>query len=277
MAETTLIKNTLAIGAAASWADATGFADAAELAIVDSQVVHTDLDTTGDTTNGINYLHIRRGTPELGPANGSLKIEFDATYTTLPNFVYDTDGGVCYLEIVTNACPEIAVSGSGTLYITASGGGSLGTLRVSGSARVLVLSTCDITVKVQASGRAYVWIEHRSADNVPDADLSGSCVVDSERRFVAWEQTAAAVLNLDNQVGTAATTATINGGTFNPIRGSVATVNHAGGVVNEHAAKYALTLGSTAYNLLSSEVRQPNSNLLCTVSNVAQAFKLGGK
>lgn len=275
MAEAQMLKNALAIGTAASWSDSTGFADTALLAIVDSSVVHTDLDTTGDTTNGIYYLHIRGGTPQIGPDAGHLKIEFDATYTSKDNFVFDTDGGHCYLEIVTNACNVLSISGFGTIHIYASGGGSAGTIAVSGNAQVYIYSTCDITSKLQASGNCYVWVEHKSADNIPTCEVSGNAFVDSERRVVTGSVTQSGRLDVDNQVGTAGTTLNQNGGATNPIRGDWATVNHNAGDVNEWAAKYSLTLGSTAYNINSAAIRIPTDTGLVTVSNKTRTFKTG--
>jgi hypothetical protein len=52
-------------------------------------------------------------------------------------------------------------------------------------------------------------------------------------------------------------------------------VNHNAGEVNEWAAKYGLTLGSTAYNINSAAIRIPTDTGLVTVSNKTRTFKTG--
>lgn len=96
MAETQL--NTGATSfAAANWADATGFANSAQLAIVDgSQTINAGLDQSALGT-GINYLEVRSGfSGIIGGNSGPLIVDADAGSS--PHITYAAGGGAFYLR-----------------------------------------------------------------------------------------------------------------------------------------------------------------------------------
>tara|TARA_R110000803_G_scaffold43701_4_gene93025 strand:+ start:2523 stop:3374 length:852 start_codon:yes stop_codon:yes gene_type:complete len=273
MAETQHNEQAVSIDAA-NWVDGVGFTNDAELAILDSQQTLIDLDRTGNTTTGILYLHVRGGSPIIGPIAGHLKVEFKAAYTTESQFVWDCDGGECYLEVVTLAANKFELTGSGTVRLFGSGTGTLADIAVSGNVNCYIDSSLSLVSKVWASGNSYVELDDDSS-NLPDVDVSGSAFVYSKRRCTLWTAGQNSRLKINNP-GAAATTGNISGNAlFEPVVGDTSTVNQSGGRVNERAAREKLTLGGTAYNVTAAGLAVPINNTLLTVSNVTRTFEAG--
>lgn len=134
---------------AANWTDTTGFANDATLVIgAGTANITADLDRTGSTTTGIDYLHITEGfAGTVGSSTaGSASIEFDATYTDAPNFVLRGPATV-FLTSGATTITKAEVT-RGRLVLT---GGTITTLVVSGG-EVIVQSGCTVTNYVITGG-----------------------------------------------------------------------------------------------------------------------------
>lgn len=275
MAEITLNEGTKSLNAA-GWSDATGFANDTDMAIIDSHQTHTDLDRTADTTTGIQYIHIRGGIPYFGPGQGNLKIEFKAAYTTRPQFIWNTMGGVCYLEFATLAANKIELLGAGEVRLFQSGSGSVATISIGGNVSCFIDAALDVVSKITVTDNASLKIQHKAGDNIPILHANGNARVRSERRIVTLNVADTAEVWQENETGSSTTTLTLTGGVYHPVRGDVATVDWHGGLIDQSAAKYSLTLGSTAFNMHSNRLRQPSGTDLVIIANIDRGLDTGG-
>lgn len=134
--------------AAANWADATGFANGAQLAITDgSQSITGALDQSGLTT-GINYLEIRNGfSGNIGGTTGSLIV--DADVSTTPHILYAASGGSFYLRAGGNntLVTRFDQKSAGRAYLT---GGTFTTINL--TTGTLSLSDNSTGTTVNLSG-----------------------------------------------------------------------------------------------------------------------------
>lgn len=228
--------------AAAGWSDATGFGHANPKLLIAgaTQTISSDLDQSG-AANACDLLHIVGAHPRIvGSANAPLKVKFDATYTTDPNFVWNCDDGVLYIEAATNVVKEAIIAGKGTVYLV---DGEWERVVVAGGVNVIIPAACDVSVELIVQG-GHVWAEE-AADTIPTIRvLGGSAQI--ERRVETTAHLAAGTLRLFNDSGSALGTLNIHGGTFIPEAGGVGTVNRMGGNIILTAARRAVALGSTA-------------------------------
>src|SRR5690606_10271937 len=116
-------------------------ADDATLVIgAGSQAIVADLDTSGSTTTGIDYLHILQGfSGALGSESvGPAIIEFDSTYTSKPNLLIQ-NGDIRIAPVLTVTRADIT---GGRVII--SGSGTITTLNVSGG-EVIIQTGVTVT------------------------------------------------------------------------------------------------------------------------------------
>jgi hypothetical protein len=261
MAETRLIKGAASLNAA-NWEDATGFADNGQLAIVDSYAIHENLDRSGDTITGIDYLHIRGGMPQFGPANGRLKAEFDSTYTSKPNFIWRARGGVLYLDTGTSTCTRADLIGGGACFLT---GGVFTNAVVAGTNSIKVQAGCDFGAALAVlQGQGYLEIDAAGGYTLPDLRMTHGQPHAYIKRVVESAIVRAGLLRLDNRTGTAGTTLNLYGGVYRPIAGTFNTVNWYDGEIDLNHAEEALTLGGTAFNVFHNR-KIPDSTELVTM------------
>lgn len=114
----------------AAFSDASGFAAATPTLVIDrgTQTITTELDKSA-LTEGVNYLHIRRGfTGNIGSEAGPLLV--DADNSTTPHIWYDAGGGRFYYRAAgdNNLCTRFLQSGLGSSFLQ---GGTITTLEVS--------------------------------------------------------------------------------------------------------------------------------------------------
>lgn len=159
--------------AAANWSDATGVDDDATLVIGNgSQAVTAGLNRAGDTSTGVDYLHITAGfTGRIGSVSaGSAIIEMDATYTTNPNLLI-TGGVEVWYSCAATTCTAAVIDMPGVVYLT---GGTYTTLRVRRGS-VIVQAAATVTnlivseggsVTLNAGGTAPTLIELQSGGTV---------------------------------------------------------------------------------------------------------------
>lgn len=260
MSEARLLANASSL-AAANWSDSTGFANDAQLAIVDSYATHTNLDRSADTTTGVDYLHIRDGVPIFGPDNGRLIVDFDATYTAKPNFVWRTKGGLLYLEAGT-ACGKAEFIGAGNCFLC---GGTFNTGILARRNAVKVQAGCDFgAVLAVLQGRAYLEVDEDDTYSLPDLRMTSGNPRALIRRQVESAIMRAGLLMVDNRSGNAGTSIDIHGGVFRPIAGTFNTINWYGGDIDLSYAQAELTLGGTALNVFHDR-KIPDSTDLVTM------------
>lgn len=268
MAEQRLNDNATSLEAA-NWSGA-GFADGAELAIVGNEETIADLDRSADTTNGINYLHIRNGRPTVGgDSETDLIIECAVAYTTRPNFIWATRGGLCRVQFATTVCNEaVFMASGGDAYIVA---GNVDKLKIAGSGNVTILAGAEIDSELWVAGEAVVTIQD-SGTAIPIAQISERARVHNERAITeVWQRQASWFYN-DNRSGTGTTTYKLEGGIFVPVAGDVADVEWFGGRIDDTRVEQALELGATAFEVRGSGLVAPRSAGLLTVSNVNSAY-----
>jgi len=249
---------------AANWPAGVGFANAAELAIVDSDKVHADLDRTADTTTGINYLHIRGNAPTVGDdTNGDLIVEFDPAYTTQDNFVWATRAGKCRLQAAANICRSaVFMAGGGDAFLVS---GSFDNIKVSGKMTLHILAGVDINTALYATGACKVLVYEKSGDSVPAVYAGENALVDCRRRIDNLRNRQNARTLVDNRSGTGMTDCLIEGGVVVPIAGDIPTVTWWGGRLDPSRIAEALSFGTTAFALNGSGLVVPSSNSLLTV------------
>jgi hypothetical protein len=253
---------------AASWSDATGFADNATL-IQDAgtQNITAGLNAGSGLATGISYYHGRKGfTGTVGDANAGTSLETKfANYTTLPNIQWTS--GTLRL-ICTNTCNKIRVLG-GTVVILSGTVTDLevvgGTVLISASATYTNLTQWGGTVKDLATGTNTVTAATiyggtfnplRPVTTIVQSDASGSGV-----------SAPGTFLTYDNATGP--TTWTIRGGQGTLLQGSIGTLNGYAGKLDATRANRDLTIGSTATNLAPFiDFRPTSSGATVTVSNV---------
>jgi hypothetical protein len=265
MAEAQHIEGAVSL-AAANWSDATGFTDDAELSIVTgNQTISGGLDTTGSTTGGIDYLHIRRGfTGNLGSASASASVEFDATYTTNDNFIYGAGGGRCYLTAGATTITSLVVNGAGTLYLT---GGTVTSL-------VLQSGRCEVGQSA-ALGNVYVlggshFIDEHSSDTLGNVYVVGGSVL-IKRGGTLLQIGGMGRVGSDLTTGSW-TTVNQDGGVLVPYKGAIATYNGRAGVIDHRPAKVVVAIGGTAALTTPALTRyqQANNGANPTYSNLTE-------
>ncbi|MCB0912185.1 MAG: hypothetical protein KDB60_11280 [Propionibacteriaceae bacterium] len=244
-----------------------GFANGAELAIVDSGQTLADLDRTADTTTGINYLHIRDGKPTCGDdTNGNLKIETAVAYTTKPNFVWATRGGKCRVEFATTACNKaVFMAGGGESFIVS---GTIDDLVIAGSGVVHILSGVTITGDIYIMGAAEVIIQ--DVGTIANVYVSEQARVDCEALVQNLTMRHFCRVRLDNQSGTAMTSFTFEGGTFIPVAGDVPSVVWWAGTFDVSEVQEAVSIGTTSFVANGSGLVPPPPSSLLTVGTPTQ-------
>jgi len=269
MAEQRLAKDTASLEAA-GWSGA-GIANGAELAIVDSSLVHTDLDRQADTTTGLSYFHVRDGKPTLGDeTNGNLILEFDPAYTTRENFLWQTRGGQLRLEAATNVCTAAAfVAKGGTANLVS---GTFGSIYVAGSQVVRIPAGVDINTALYCFGDAVVEISDKVGDSIPLIVCSEGARVVCRRELEVIELRQRATLFVDNATGSAATSVLVEGGRLIPLAGGMPTVEWWGGVIDLLQAQEALNFGTTDFDIKSTRLAVPAANSNVTVGTPAGLF-----
>lgn len=246
----------------ANWSDAAGFdhATAAKLLIRagdENQTISGDLDQSSSTA-AIDLLHAIGGSPMIvGTNNTPLIWTPDATYTTEPNFLWRCDGGVLYMEVVTNACVLSVFAGRGRCNLQ---DGEFQRIVVAGPT-VNVAGACDISTEaVVLSGSLNL---EASADTLPTLRMGGGSVW-CRRRIETAAHLNAGTLRLYNTTGSALATLNINGGLFIPELGDVSTINRNGGLIDIAAARGPVALGGTAITNYGPD-QFPKSSGLVTV------------
>lgn len=272
MAEATLNAGSRSLDAA-NWSDATGFANDAELAIVNSYQEHTGLDRSSDTTTGVDYLHIRDGEPRFGPGNGRLMVDFDATYTAKPNFRWATKGGLLYLEATTTMGRGDFV-GAGNCYLVA---GQMNNLAIGNRNSVKIQEGCDAgATQIVLAGRAYLEADAPSgAYTIPTLRMTHGSPVALIKRRVENAYLVHGLLTVRNESGSSMTQLDLFGGVFRPEAGDVDTVNWYGGEFDLSRARKALTIGGTAFNVYHDR-QIPDSTELVTMSAASKWPASGG-
>ena len=263
MAETQLNEGAVSL-AAANWADATGFANDAELAIVDGrQSITAGLDQTGSTTTGIDYLHVRNGfSGRVGSAASPASVEFDATYTTKENFIYGAGAGSCYLTSGAFTITQALINGGGTCYFT---GGTITTLIATSGRFEVNQSTALVDVWVLGGSH---FIDEHSSDTLGNVYVvAGTVLIKRAGTLLTIGGTGRVGSHL---VTGGWTTVTQDGGMLVPYKGDIATYNGRSGVIDHRPALVPVTLGGTAAVLTSALTRyqQANNGSNPTYSNV---------
>ncbi len=218
--------------AAASWSDATGFADDATL-IVESgqQTISAGLDNSG-LTNGISYLHVRSGfTGEIGSASSPLLTKFRSTYTTKPNLILE--GGTMYLTM-SNTCNQILVLGGRLILVS----GTVTLLEVRSGYLVRGGTVTATTADVQGGD---------FQDGAENSTTIGTLHVGTATAIVRGVVTTANTyeggnLTLDHASGI--TTGNLYGGRMNLLRGGATTINGRRGLLDVRKATRDQTIGT---------------------------------
>lgn len=214
---------------AGNWSDATGFANNATLVIERSNETLTQLDRTGDTTTGVDYLHFRRGAPIVGPTNGHLKVEYDATPSTTgrAQLLWDCDGGVLHAEFSTSlVCLETSLMGSGKIYLHV---GECNTLAIKDNIVARINEGCDISTDVFMGG-GYAFFESDATFTLPNVYLNDGHL-ESERRVEQCDQGGGI---FEYYHTGALTTYNQHGGLFIPHgSGTITTWNYYGGEIDD--------------------------------------------
>lgn len=254
---------------AANWPSG-GFADNAQLTILDNEEILTDLDRRADTTTGIDWLWIRGGRPQIGgDAEGDLMVEFDATFTSKPNFVWMTDGGHIRLQATNTVKESILSSQNGAAYLVS---GTFEDLKISGSGVVYIFGAVVITGGITVQGDVTVIISDGAGGAIPLLSAGARCRVECRRLVDAFELRHQARVTSDNRGGTDADTLLLEGGTFVAVAGDIDAVTAWGGSIDVSQARVALVLGVTSFAVEAEEFVVPPDTDLVTVSNVARAF-----
>lgn len=252
------------------WSGA-GFADDAELALIDSELVHTDLQRTGDTTTGVHYFHARGGRPTVGDeANGDFEVEFKEAYTTRENMLWQTKGGFLRLRAKTTACNKavfVAKGGEATIIE-----GTYGTVYIAGDGVVKIFAAVDITVALYVFGAARVEIADKVSDNIPVIVASEGATVVCRRECVDISIKQRATLVYDNATGSASTALLVDGGKLVNLAGSHPTVEWWDGVIDLLQAQEAYNFGTTDFDIKSTRLVVPPAGDLVTVGTPTGLF-----
>jgi len=255
----------------AYWSDGAGFNNSAadpQLIVADHTGSITDGLSQGSATNPTDFLWFLRGAPLVVGTDGSaLTYKPDATYTTDPNFIWQTTGGTISVAWVTNACTLAVIDGGGTVNLTS---GTITTLVVH-RGNVVIGASCVVTTLIVTGGTVTI----ASGTAVTTGYISGGRV-DSDRRVVTGNLSGTGVYRDNNTSGSTMTTMNHNGGSYLPIAGGVATYNWNGGSIVLTSAERELTLGATAF-VNRSGTRIPSDTTLVTFSNKTDyAVVVGG-
>lgn len=211
--------------AAANWSDATGFAANATLVIssAGSQQIDTALDQSA--SGAIDHLHVRK--PFAGRIKGSAgesaQVNFDNTYTTDHNFIWEAQGGEISLDASSaTAVTSSLINGGGVVNLTNGVFTTItlvsGTLNIGENPTLVTVNVfggvCNIGAKSDAftlnvyGGSVYSERLPATAINV----YGGTARVEATGTVTAVTQTGG---TLYPYVGTV-TTADLFGGAFNP-------------------------------------------------------------
>lgn len=218
--------------AAASFDDATGFADDATLIIESGQqAITADLDSGAGLTNGISYLDIRRGyTGQIGGAGASMETKFRSTYTANPQIVLD--GATLYLTC-TNTCNWILLL-SGKLVLVA---GTAALVEQAGG-ELVVAAGATITTLDQAGGE---YIDLATSSNaITTGHVAG--VAHFRRTVTTANVHEGSSAKFDYTTGP--TAVNMYGGRAQLLRGGATTVNGRRGVLDTRAATRDQTIGT---------------------------------
>lgn len=237
-----------------------GFADDATLVIgKGSANITANLDTTGSTTGGIDYMHITEGfAGTIGSASaGAASIEFDATYTTAANFVLRGPAAV-FLTAGSTTCTKAEVT-AGRLVLT---GGTFTTLVVSGG-EVIIQSAATVTTLYVTGGTVrQLGIAGTAATT---AHVSGGSYF-TERVPVTLNQRGDSYIQVDS---TTADNTTFNHSAGRCVwqDGNIATLNGEGKGVLSLQPVRAVTVGGTAFTRRGGYTLLGRASPLVSVSN----------
>lgn len=225
--------------AAASWSDATGFADGADLVISDgSQSIQTALNQSG-LTNGINRLRILPGfSGNIGSGSESLRVDVDNSSS--PRLEYLARAGSLFYAANgnSNVCTRLVVASGGSLTLT---GGTITQLEVQAANRVTVNSSTVVTTAYINGGSGVI---EYNATAITNLYMGGGNYV--LRRAATTVTLGGGTLVVDvKQAATAATTINMAGGRLVLYAGNVTTPNLYAGSVDASKAVKPITLGGT--------------------------------
>jgi hypothetical protein len=241
MAFTTLATGATSL-AAANWADTIGFANSAELRIVEgSQTISSGLDQSGLGT-GVARFHVGPaffgsiGSATAGPAR------FDCDVS--PGIIqYSASGGAMYYRANggNNVATRIIQDGSGSLYLQ---GGTITTLEVQNGSTYIndqcvpaTLYQYGGTVTVDAGGTALTNVEVHGGTLYLYRNFTGTLKVSGPNSKVVFLAAS----------GTPGTVTIDGGGTFDLRAGSIATMTGNSGRLILANATTDITIGGTAF------------------------------
>lgn len=248
-----------------------GFADDAELAVIDSELVHTDLQRSGDTTTGLNYLHIRGGTPTIGDeTNGDLEVEFKEAYTTRENFLWQTLGGSLRLRAKTTECQKAvfaALAGEATVLE-----GAFDQIYCCGRQVVRIKEGATVETALYCFGEAIVEIDDKVGDDIPLIVCSEGARVVSRREIPVIQLKQRARLVYDGASGSADADLLVDGGQFIHLAGNVPDVEWWGGVIDLLQAQEACNFGTNSFEIKGTKLTVPPASPLVTVGTPSGLF-----
>jgi len=269
MAEQRLAKGTQSFDAA-GWSGA-GIADDAELAVVDSSLVHTDLQRAADTTTGVNYMHFRGGKPTVGDEdNGDLELEFKEAYTTRENLLWQTLGGSLRLRAKTLECQKAVFAALGGEVTVLEG--AFDQIYCCGNNVVRIKDQATVETALYCFGSCVVEIDDKVGDDIPLIVCSEGARVVSRREIPVITVKQRARLVYDGASGSATASLLLDGGQFIGLAGNVPTVEWWGGVLDLLQAQEAFNFGTSAFDIKGTHLAVPAASPLVTVGTPEGLF-----